>query len=324
MLNQQGDVLAPIAQRGQMQGKHVQAVEQVAAEFLFFDRAPQIDIGGGDQPHVHPDRLRSSQPLELLVLQNAQQFGLQLQRNISNFVEQQSPLIRQFQSADLLAHRSGEGSLLVAEQLAFQQSRGNGGAVHLDEAALLAPAHVVNHPRYAFFAGPGFPGDQDGGIGVGDGGRVLQYTFQGWAVTDDIVGPVRGADFVLQITLSLGKAVLELRDLAIGMRILERSRDVVGYLLQIFNLRPAESILHRAARIQRSPDPIAGDQGHAANGPNPEFVHGFRHGRFHLSQIVGREKSNVSRPNRPPRECLLNRDLSVPVDERLPLLSVSK
>ena len=72
---------------------------------------------------------------------------------------------------------SGERSLFVAEQLAFQQSRGNGGAVHLDEVAVLAPAHAVNHARYAFFAGPGFAGDEDGGIGVGNDGGVVQHTF---------------------------------------------------------------------------------------------------------------------------------------------------
>src|SRR5208282_371111 len=203
-------------------------------------------------------------------------------------------------------------------------SRGDGGAVHLDEAAVLAPAHAMNHARYSFLAGPGFAGDEDGGIGVGDDGSVVQHTFQGWAVANDIVGPVRDPDFGLQIALFLGQAVLELRDLAIGMRILERSRDLVRYLLQIFNLRPAESTLHGAARIQRSPDPIARDQGHTANRPNPQFVHGFRQGRFHLAQIVRREKLYISRLDRPPRKCFLNRNLSVAVDERLPLLSISK
>ncbi len=88
MADQHRDVLAPFAQRRQMQGKHVQAVEQVAAKFFFFDRAHQIAIGGGDQPRVHPDRFRSSQAFEFLVLQNAQQLGLQLQRNFSHLVEQ--------------------------------------------------------------------------------------------------------------------------------------------------------------------------------------------------------------------------------------------
>src|SRR6202030_4654277 len=129
MANKQWYVLAPVAQRRQMQRTHVQAVAQITAEFFFFDATNQIAIGGGDQPHVHPDRLRASQALELLILQNAQQLGLQLQRNVSNLVEQQSALIRQFQPAELLAYRSSEGSFFVAEQLAFQQSCGNGGAV---------------------------------------------------------------------------------------------------------------------------------------------------------------------------------------------------
>src|SRR6266478_6871410 len=146
-----------------MQGKHVQAVEQVTAELFFFDGTNQIAIGGGDQPHVDPDRLRASQALELLILQNAQQLGLQLQRNVSNLVEQQSALIRQFQPAEPLAYRSGESSFLVAEQFAFQQSRGNGGAVQLDEVAVPAPAHAVNQTRYAFFAGPGFACADDRG-----------------------------------------------------------------------------------------------------------------------------------------------------------------
>ncbi len=76
MTNKHRDVFAPFAQRRQMQGKHVQAVEQVAAEFLFFDGPRQIAVGGGDQANIHMDGLISAQVLELLVLQNAQQLRL--------------------------------------------------------------------------------------------------------------------------------------------------------------------------------------------------------------------------------------------------------
>ena len=76
MADQHGDVLATFAQRRQMHGKHVQSVEQVAAKLLLFDGARQIAIGGRDQPHVHTDRFRPSQALELLVFKNAQQLGL--------------------------------------------------------------------------------------------------------------------------------------------------------------------------------------------------------------------------------------------------------
>src|ERR1035437_37609 len=119
MANERRDVLAPFAQRRQMQRENMQAVEQVTAEFFLFHRTNQIAIGGGDQPHVHMDRPRSSQAFKLLVLQNTQQLGLQLQRNISNLVEQQSALIRQFQPADFPIYGSRESSSFVAEQLAF-------------------------------------------------------------------------------------------------------------------------------------------------------------------------------------------------------------
>src|SRR5260370_13239061 len=145
MANKQGYVLAPFAQRRQMQRKHVQAVEQITAEFFFFDGTNQIAIGGGDQPHVHPDRLRASQALELLILQNAQQLGLQLQRDVSYLVEQQSALIRQFQPAELLAYRSGEGSFFLPAQLDFQQYCVTFGAVELDALSAPTPAIPYHH-----------------------------------------------------------------------------------------------------------------------------------------------------------------------------------
>ncbi len=211
----------------------------------------------------------------------------------------------------------------MAKQLAFQQSRRDGGAVHLDEVAILAPAHAVNHAGDAFFARPGFTGDKDRAIGIRDDGGVVQHTLQGWAVADDIVSPVRTPDFVFQITLLLGEAVFELCDLAIGVRILKRSGDLVGYLLQVFNLRRAESILVCATRIQRSPDSVARDQGYTANRPNPGFKHGFRQGFLHVVQIVCGEECHVSRLDRPRRECLFERNRASVVNESLPFQSIS-
>src|SRR5271155_656076 len=196
-----------------MQRKHVQAVEQITAEFLFFDRAGEVAIGSSDQAHVHVDGLRPPQTLEVLVLQYAQQLGLQLQRNLSNFVEQQRALVRQFEPTKLLAYRSGERSLFVSEQFAFQHSRWNGGAVYLDEVAFLAPAHAVNEACDPLFASSSLAGNQDGGIGIGDDGSIVQHTFQGRTGANDVVSLIRAPDFVLEIALFLGQPVLELCDL---------------------------------------------------------------------------------------------------------------
>ena len=88
---------------------------------------------GRHQPHVHLDRLGAAQALELLFLQHAEQLGLQLRGDVADLVEEQRPLVRQLEAADLLADGAGEGALLVAEQLALQEPRGDGRAVELDE-----------------------------------------------------------------------------------------------------------------------------------------------------------------------------------------------
>ena len=93
------------------------------------------------------------------------------------------------------------------------------------------------------------------------------------------------------------------------MRVLERSRDLVGDLLQVLNLRRAESILGHAARIQRSPHAIARNQGHAANRPDPAFIHGPGQGFVPAAQVVRGEEGNVSGLDGPRRERLLERRL---------------
>ena len=51
----------------------------------------------------------------------AQQLGLQVQRQVVDLVEEERAAVRALEAADALAHRAGEGALLVAEQLALDQ-----------------------------------------------------------------------------------------------------------------------------------------------------------------------------------------------------------
>ena len=46
--------------------------------------------------------------------------------------------MRQLEAAHFLADGAGEGALLMAEQLAFQEAGGDGRTVKLDERALAA------------------------------------------------------------------------------------------------------------------------------------------------------------------------------------------
>src|SRR5438093_1379639 len=96
---------------------------------------PDMPLG-----NVDANGSRAPQALELLFLQDAQQFGLQLAGNVADFVEKKRALVGQLESADLLGDGASERPFLVPEQLALQQSHRNCRAIQLDECALAASA----------------------------------------------------------------------------------------------------------------------------------------------------------------------------------------
>ena len=117
--------------------------------------------------------------LELLILDGAEQLGLKFERHFADLVEKQCPLIRQFEASDLLRTAPVKDPLLVPEELAFEQAAGNGRAVHFDEAALAAAAHLVNRAGHEFFSGAGFAENQNSGIGGRDDLNSFQNGLKG-------------------------------------------------------------------------------------------------------------------------------------------------
>ena len=69
------------------------------------------------------DRLRAAQPLDLPLLEHAQQLDLDVERQIANLVEEDRRVIGELEAADLPRQRAGVGALLAAEQLALDQRR---------------------------------------------------------------------------------------------------------------------------------------------------------------------------------------------------------
>src|SRR3546814_10753953 len=84
---------------------------------------PQLEVlvGGGDHAHVDPDQLAPAHAEELVLGQHPQQPGLQRQRHVADFVEEQRAAVGLLEAADMAFGCAGERAGLVAEQLAFQQ-----------------------------------------------------------------------------------------------------------------------------------------------------------------------------------------------------------
>src|SRR5580698_6337398 len=108
---------------------------------------------GRDETDVHFVSAVAAEPLEFLLLQDAQQFCLKFEWNVADFIQEERTLVRKLKTPGLLRDRSGERPFFVPEQLAFEKPKRNCGAVQFDKGPLPATAKIVNSSRDQLFSG---------------------------------------------------------------------------------------------------------------------------------------------------------------------------
>src|SRR6266702_581096 len=97
--------------------------------------------------------------------QNTQEFGLKLQGNIGHFVKEEGSFISQLEAPELLSDGARESAFFVSEELGFQQSSRDGGAIDLYKGPIAAGAQIVKSAGNEFLAGAGLSRNQHGRIG---------------------------------------------------------------------------------------------------------------------------------------------------------------
>src|SRR4030095_10092994 len=93
------------------------------------------------------ERAAAADPLEPLLLQDAQQLGLELGLELADLVEGERAAVGELDPAALALGRAGERALLVAEQLALEQLLAERRAVDRHERARRARALGVDRAR---------------------------------------------------------------------------------------------------------------------------------------------------------------------------------
>src|SRR5512137_950624 len=130
--DQHRDVLGPLTERRHADGKYVESVVEIFPEAPGAQILSQVTVGGRDDADVHLDGVGAAQALELAFLQDAQQLGLHVERQLANLIEEDRRTVRYLETSDLSRECPGEGALLAAEEFAFHQGRGERGAVDFD------------------------------------------------------------------------------------------------------------------------------------------------------------------------------------------------
>ena len=127
----------------------------------FVHHLAQIDVGRGDDADVDLDRLDAAEAHELALLDDAQQLGLGLERDVADLVEEDRALVGQLEQPLLRVDRAGERALHVAEEVRLEQVRRQVAGVDGDERLVGARRVLVQRPRHQLLAGAALAVDQD-------------------------------------------------------------------------------------------------------------------------------------------------------------------
>src|SRR5690242_5999995 len=162
VVDEQGDILDTLAQRRNAHREDVKPVIQVAAKFPLLHHLRQVAASGSDESSVHAYRLEAAEPLEFLLLQHAEEFGLQLKRDVSDLIQEQRAFVSQVKPSEFSSECSREGPFFVTEQFAFQQAGRDGRAVHFYKGPATPVAVLMDGSRDQFLSCSRFTEQQHG------------------------------------------------------------------------------------------------------------------------------------------------------------------
>jgi hypothetical protein len=144
--HEQRDVVAALAERRQLDGDHVEAVEEVLPEPPLLHGLPEIPRRGGDEADVDANGLEAAQPHELAVLHDAQEAGLGLERHVADLVKEDRAPVGEIEEALLRVEGSRKRVLHVPEQRRLERLRRGAAAVDGDERPIRPRRVGVNRP----------------------------------------------------------------------------------------------------------------------------------------------------------------------------------
>ena len=214
-----------------MNAHDVEPVKQILAELPRRHGGFERLVCGGDDAHVHLNRLVAADALERAALQYAQDFRLRRGRHVADFIEENRALVALLEFADALHGGAGERAAFMAEEFALEQLFGNRGAIDRQKRLRAAVAVMINRAGDKFLAGAALTGDERGGIrrrhladeledllhrlAAADDAEFVVLGFEQRLIRHDLLHVVRGFERVGDDFLELGR-VERLEQIIVG------------------------------------------------------------------------------------------------------------
>src|ERR1700683_338715 len=198
-IDEQGNILFALAQRRKVDGDHIEPVEEIFAEAAVADRLSEIDVGGGDDAHIHLNFLHSAEVHEAAVLQDAENFGLGIETHGGDFVEEERAPVRHLKQALFGSYGAGECAFHVPEEGGLKQVGWHGASIYRYERTVVARRIQMQGFGDDFFAGAAFALQEHGGTAVGHLGNEIEDLQHHFALAHDVLEVVALLEGALQL-----------------------------------------------------------------------------------------------------------------------------
>ncbi len=215
--------------------------------------------------------------MDLALLQDTQQLRLDVEGQLADLVEEQTPAVRDFELTGTRLHRAGERAAGVPEELALGDGLGQRRAVEVDERLLGAAGALVQRAHDELLADAGLSGHKDREVRARDEVDLLAEARDGGAAADEHVTAARErvADELLRDAAApLGFALQRVDQRPCAQRSSGERREVLQELarhrveragrqrirgqhtdeLALDPQRTAEASVHRLADLWRADD----------------------------------------------------------------------
>ena len=111
--------MRPLPQSRRIQGQNIQPVIQVFPKPARFNFRLQISVCGRYNANINRHRLKPANRVNRALLQNTQKLNLHVERQITNFIQEDGAAVRQLKTANSIGHGPRESAFAVAKKFAF-------------------------------------------------------------------------------------------------------------------------------------------------------------------------------------------------------------
>ena len=137
IVDQERNIPPSLSQRRKMDGNHIEPVVEVLSKRSFLMASSRFRwVAVMTRTSAFRGEVRSH-PLEFLLLKDSQKLNLNSRGEIADLIKKDGSTLRLFESTDSSLDCPCEGALFMAEEFALEQGLRNGGAIHLDDGALM-------------------------------------------------------------------------------------------------------------------------------------------------------------------------------------------